>query len=94
MANPGDLKYGEQTLQQSMNKKLDWMLADTAEAITVFPSATWTSPRTLYVSVECNIEVVMANGGNTVTFTGVKGFLPILVTKVNSVSAGTCIALQ
>jgi hypothetical protein len=94
MANVGDLKYGEQTYNQSMNSKLDWMLADAATQLTSFPTATFTEPFTLYCSAECNIEVVMANGGNTVTFPGVKGFLPILVTKVNSVSAGTCIKLS
>jgi hypothetical protein len=92
MSNVGDLKYGEVTLQQSMNAKLDWMLADKASAVSA--PEVFDGPYTLYCSAECNIEVVMANGGNTVTFTGVKGFLPILVTAVNSVSAGTCIKLQ
>lgn len=93
MANVGDLKYGEVTLQGSMNAKLDWMLADTAEVVSAFP-ATFTSPHTIFCSAECDLQVVMANGGNTVTFSGVKGFLPILVTGVVSVSAGTCIKLQ
>lgn len=55
-----------------------------AEAVTPHDSNDLaTSSRALYVGTEGNISIVTV-GGDTVTLTGVSGFVPVCVQRVNS----------